>query len=402
LKSKKTYFSREEFFEDKYGSLLENIGFAGQTFEQAFSSNNGRDKLCQLVRGEGVPVSDVEDIVQEISRKFWQAGWVERYNPLISSWRNFLLVPIQRYVNTYKSRRSKKVTTSAVPLDRDDERDDYGNSAASCLYDLSEDEFPEDDLIRQEVMEDWEIYLRSQKPIRPVVRHVFERMCTLLPPGLLPDLPTEEEKDIFFLQGGHYNSRVTTHELYDNGICPMVPNYLLVDYITEDPVDHVQYVDEVTGDFITQKDFPNPNYNQSVVIKEQRTWGDLYDLLMRGLQVEEIARELRMAPPSVPARIQRLESLFRGFWLVSKKIPRESKILAAKTYRCPNPDCRKLDMIEREECRVCGTDMRGEVAKVRFDAYPWPKARVTRETWDRLGNRRQALLVQRCSLSIRF
>lgn len=401
-KSRKLYDSWDEFYRDRYRSLLENIGFAGQTLEQALLCNNGRDLLCQLVRGTGVPTSDIEDIVQEICRKFLQAGWVERYNPLISSWRNFLLVPIQRYVNTYKLRRSKKVTTGAFTLDRDEDRGKHGGIDASCLYDLSQDGCPEDDLIRQEVMEDWEIYLRSKKPIRTIVRRDFEKMCTLLPPGISPDIPVlpNEEKDIFFLQGGHYNSRVTTRELYDNGVSLMVPNERLVDYITKDPVDHALYVDEVTGDFITQKDFPNPYYDSSVVVKEQRTWVDFYGLLMQGLQVEEIARELKMAPPSVPARIQRLESLFRDFWLVSTKIPRESKFLAAETYQCPC--CDRLDMVKREECRVCGADMRAEVAKVRFKWYPWPKVYVSRETYERLGNRRQALVVQRCSLSIRF
>lgn len=396
-KARKTYDSWEEFYQDRYHLLLENIVFAGKTFEQAFSSKDDRDRLCQLVRSTGVPTSDIEDIVQEMSRKWWQSKWVERYNPLVSPWRNFLLKPIKNYVSTCNLRQSRKVTTGAVPLDRDDERDDYGDTAASRLYDLSADEFPENNLIIQEVMEDWEIYLRSQKPIRTVVLRDFKKMCTLLPPGT-PDIPTEEEKDIFFLQGGYYNSRVTTYELYDNNITLMVPNEMLVDYITT--VDHVQYVDEVTGEFITQKDFPNPHYDPSVAIREQRTWADLYDLLMQGLQVEEIARELKMAPPSVPARIQKLESLFRDFWLVSTKIEWESKISAAKTYLCPC--CQRLDMIEREECRVCGTDIRGEVAKVRFNAYPWNKAYVSRKTYKRLGNRRQALVVQRCSLSIRF
>jgi hypothetical protein len=394
----KTYDSWEEFYRDRYRLLIENYGFTGQTFEQAFSSSNGRDWLCQLVRSTRVLNDDVEDIVQEMSLKWVKARWVERYNPLVSPWRNFLLKPIQRYVHTYKSRRSKKVTTGAFSLDREHDRDKHGRTAASCLYDLNQDEFLEDDLIRQEVMEDWERYLRLQKPIRTIVRRDFEKLCTLLPPGTI-EIPTLVEMNVFYLQGGRFNSRVTTPELNDIGICPMVPNYLLVDYITQDPVDHAQYVDMFTGDFITQKDFSNPNYDPSIMIKERRTWMDFYTLLMAGLQIEEIAHTLRMAPPSIPARIQRLESMFRAFWLVSSKIPRENKILAAKTYKCPG--CHKLDLIERDECRFCGTDMRTEVAEIRFSAYPWPKVYVTRETYERLGTRRKALLVQRGSISIR-
>lgn len=395
-KANKLYDSWEEFYRDRYRLLLENFGFAGQTFEQAFSSNNGRDWLCQLVRSTGVSCNDVEDIVQDMFRKWWRAKWVERYNPLVSSWRNFLLKPIQNYVSSYNKKKGRSVTTGALPLDSG--MDEHGRTAASCLYDLSQDWLPEDYLIKQEVMEDWESYLKSQKPIRTVVRRDFEKLCTLLPPGTV-EIPTVAEMNIFYLQGGLLNSRVTTRELNDLGICPMVPNYLLVDYIAQDPTDHVQYVDMITGDFITQKDFPNPNYDPLIVVKEQRTWMDFYDLLMRGLQIDEIARELRMAPPSVPARIQRLESLFRAFWLVSTKIPSESKILAAKTYRCPH--CLRLDMVEREECPTCGTDIRTEAAEVRFGGYPWEKAYVTRATHKRLGNRRQALLVQRCSISVR-
>lgn len=394
----KYYDSWEEFYRDRYRLLLENFGFAGQTFEQAFLPSKGRDWLCQLVRSTGVLNDDVEDIVQEISRKWWQAKWVERYNPLVSPWRNFLLKPIQRCVNTYWSKRGRKVTTGALSLDMENERDNYGRTAASCLYDPSQDWSPEDNLIRQEVMDDWEEYLRKQKPIRTAVRRDFDKMCTLLPPGIT-ELPAAIETDVFYLQGGLLNSRVTTRELNEVAIWPMVPNRLLVDYITEDPVDHAQYVDIVTGEFITQKDFPNPNYDPSIMIKEQRTWADLYALLMGGLQVEEIARELRMAPPSVPARIQRLESLFLKFWTVSDKVPRESKILAAKTYRCPY--CHRLSMIAIQGCPSCGADMSNEVARVRFDAYPWPKVFVRRDTFERLGTRRQALLVQRCSISVR-
>jgi len=396
LKKKRTYDSWEEFYRDRYRLLLENIGFAGQTFEQAFSSSNGRDWLCQLVRSTGVLHDEVEDIVQEMSIKWVKAKWVDRYNPLVSSWRNFLLNPIQNYVNSHNRKKGRKVTTGAWPLDTD--VDERGRTAASCLYDLDQDSYPEDNLIRQEVMEDWERYLRLQKPIRTAVRRDFEKLCTLLPPGIT-EIPTAVEMDIFYLQGGLLNSRVTTPELNDIRIYPMVPNHLLVDYIVQDPVDHAQYVNMINGDFITQKDFPNPNYDHSIMVKEQRTWMDLYNLLMASLQVEEIARELKMAPPSVPARIQRLESLFRAFWLTSTKIPRKSKRLAAKTYKCPR--CRKLDMVEQEECRFCGTDMRAEVAEVRFNAYPWPKVYVTRETYERLGTRRKALLVQRCSISVR-
>ena len=387
--------SREEYFRGKYRLLLENIGFAGQTFEWAFASKDGRDWLCQMVRGQGVPNSDIEDIVQEISRKWWKARWVERYNPLISSWRNFLLVPIQRYVKTYRVNQGKKVTSGAFPLDAENEQDKYGNTAASCLYDLGQEGSPEDSVIRQEVMEDWESFLESQPPIRTAVRRDFDRLCTLLPPGIT-DIPTEEEKTIFFLRGGYYNSRVMTEELENS--C-MVPNQLLVDYITEDPVTHEQCIDEITGDFVTQKDYPNPNYDPSIMVKQQRTWMDLYKLLMEGFQVEEIAHALKMAPPSVPARIQRLESLFRSFWLISTKVPTESKILAVKTYQCPN--CDRLDRNQREECSECGEDMRNVKPEMRFNAYPWPKVYVTRQTFERLGTRRQAMIVQKCSISIR-
>jgi DNA-directed RNA polymerase specialized sigma24 family protein len=397
--SKKKYASREEFFKDKCELLLENIRFAGQTFEQAFASKSGRDCLCKLVRCTGVPSADIEDIVQEISRRFWRVKWVERYNPLISTWRNFLLVPIQRYVITYRTRRNKKVITNAVRLSKDSGVDENGATLESALYDINQNISPEDNIIRQEIIEDWESYLRSQKPIRTVVYTSFKKMCTLLPPGM-PEIPTEEEKDVFFLRGGIYNSRVTTKELCERDIFPVIPNYLLVDYIAQDLVDCVPYVDETTGDFVTQKDFPNPDYDPSAKVTTHRTWMDLYILLMQNFQIEEIARELKVVPPSVPARIKKLESMFRDFWIVSVKIPRESKLLAAKTYQCPN--CYRLDLVRREDCRVCGADMRNEVAKVRFDGYPWHKVYGKRETYERLGGRRQALMVQRCSVSVKF
>jgi hypothetical protein len=398
-KYRKRYASKKDFFRDTFRSLLENIGFAGHTFEQAFSSDNGRDLLCQLVRSTGVHNSDVEDIVQEISRKLWQAKLVERYNPLISSWRNFLLVPIQRYVRTYNLRRSTKVTTGALPLDTETELDDSGRTAASCLYDPSQEEFLGDNLVRQEILEDWERFLKSQEPIRLSMRNISAKMCTLIPPGT-SDIPTEEEMDVFFLQGGYYRSRVTTRELWSLGICPTIPNEQLVDYISEDPVTRVQYIDPVTGDFVTQKHFPNLHPDPSMVVKKHRTWMNFYKLIMRGLQIEEIARELKMASPSIPARIRKLELLFRNFWLISTKIPRESKILVVKTYRCPG--CYQLDMTQQKECRVCKTDMSAEVAEVRFNGYPWPKVYVSRETYERLGTRRQDMLVQRGSISVMF
>jgi hypothetical protein len=395
----KFYASKKELFKDTFRSLFENIGFAGQTFKQAFSSDNERDGLCQLVRSTGVPFSDVEDIVQDISLKWVQGEYVEGYNPLISSWRHYLMVAIRNSVASYHESRTRKVMTDAMSLDVENELDGSGKTVVSCLYDPDQEEFPEGAMIVQEVLEDWERFLARRKPIRMIARNISENLCTILPPGT-KDVPTEDELNVFFLQGGYYRSRVTTRELWDLGICPMIPNEQLVDYISEDLVTHVPIIDPVTGEFVTQKDFPNHNPDPSLLVDEQRTWMEFYRLLMQDLQIEEIARELKMAPPSMPARIRRLEALFRSFWLISTKVPRESKILAVKTYRCPG--CYRLDMAQQQECRVCKTDMVTEVAKLRFTGYPWPKIYVTRDTYERLGTRRQEMLVQMGSISIRF
>ena len=394
----------EDFYRDRYRLLLENIGFAGRTYEQAFLSIDGRSQLCQLVRSTGVKrAEDVEDIVQELSGKWWRAKYAEKYNPLISSWRTFLLVAIKRYVISYRKRKSTRVTPGVLSLDMESDEGSYGRTIITGLYDPDQEEIPGGHLIVREVIEDWEDYLRRRKPIRTQVRRDFKKLCTLLPPGVT-EIPTTDEKTVFFLKGGVHNSRVTTRELYEVGTSIMVPNEQLVDYISEDPVTRAQLVDAITGEFITQKDFLNPNYDPLVMIKVERALMDFYQLLMQGYQVDEIANKLRMAFPSVRSRIRKLECMFREFWTVSNKIPSESKIRAASTYKCPG--CYRLDMVQREACQVCGTDMRAEVAEVRFKEYPWGKVRVTQKTKARLGEEskkeRVTLVVQRGSISGRF
>jgi hypothetical protein len=499
-KERRFYDSWEAFYRDRQQMLLENIGRAGQTSEQAFLSVGGREELCQLVRTTtGVHSADVEDIVQDISLKFlkgeelrlmpavadvdsiptegrrlviiaavnnvlhfrvfngvgklvvdtdeteltiqvgpiedlrgqlqglWpphamteseQDGviaavasivghalgdYAEKYNPLIAPWGNYLREPIRRYVISYYKRKNTRVLAGVVSLDWVNEQDDSGRTLASCLHDLDQVWFPERRLIGQETMRAWEEYLNQRNPIRITVRNLSGKLCTLLPPGI-GEIPTTVDIDVFFLQGGLYNSRVTTKELYELGICPTVPNQQLVDYISEDSVTHAQYIDVVTGDFVTQKHFPNPHPDPAMVIKEQRTWMELYTLLMQGLQADEIARALRMAPTSMSGRIKKLEKLFREFCLASSTVPQgEIKLRAAKSYRCPH--CRRLDVIQRETCCDCGTDMRGEVAKVRFKDYPWGRVRVTRATFVRLGEPKQKkehTWVRRGSISTRL
>jgi DNA-directed RNA polymerase specialized sigma24 family protein len=392
------YASREEYFREKYRPLLENIGFAGRTYEEVFSSKSGRDSLCQMVRGEGVPSADVEDVVQEICRKFWKAQWVERYNPLRASWRVFLHRPVQRYVRTYRVASSRRVITHAVRLDEEDGTSSR-SSTMSFLYDPEYTGPPEDMIFAQEIMSEWEDFLKSQPPLRESFDRTSRRLCTLLPPGT-EEIPATEERPLFFLGGGYYNSRVTTEELYRNGLTYMVPNELLVDYICENEVTGEPAICKETGEVMTRKDYPNPDFNpDAVTVKIRRRWIDLYHRLKEGRQVEEIAQIFRMAPPSVPAWIQKLEGLFRSFWLISTKIPVESKILATKTYQCPH--CHRLERIQRDECRLCGWDMEGVRAEIRFDAYPWPRVYTTQKTRERLGDRKPAVLVQRCSLSAR-
>jgi hypothetical protein len=505
VKERRFYDSWGALYRDRWRMLLENIGRVGQTAEQAFLSASGRAELCLLVsRVDGVRVSDVEDIVQEVSFKFSkgydlrlmsslgsmddfptkgknlivvvaaagvlhfrifdsgvitldtnetelpdQAGsiedlrqqlaglwlphvltdgekkkivplvtsivehpfakgdYAERYNPLVAPWRNYLLEPIRRHVITYYKRKNTRVLPGVVSLDKVNEQSDSGRTLAASLHDPDQDGFPGYRLLEAEIRTAWEKYLGDREPIRVSVRNISRKLCTLIPPGIV-EIPTTVEIHVFFLQGGVYNSRVTTRELYGQGVFPTVANQLLVDYISEDPVTHAQYVDVLTGEFITQKDFPNPHPDPALVLREQRTWMEFYTLLMQGLQADEIARALKLAPTSMSGRLRKLEALYHSFWLVSDMVPQgEIKLRAAKTYRCPR--CHRLDVIQRDECPEpkCGANMQGEVPKIRFKDYPWGRVRVTRATFVRLGEgepkiKREQVWSRRGSISSRF
>jgi DNA-directed RNA polymerase specialized sigma24 family protein len=253
------FTSRSEFFHHFAHRLIENLVYAGKSSVDVFTSPDGRRYLCSLIRSMGVPASDVEDLAQDITRKFWRGSYAERYNPLISSWSYFVSYPVSNLVKTYYQRRKKKVTTFAVSLDQADTSHYDQPSLSRKIYSQDPTVESEKVMLVCELLTAWEDFLAVQESLKSVVYRGFRRMATLLPPGI-PEIRIEKETEVGFLGGGRVHSRITTELLQEEGKNLSVHNSLLVDYISLDPLTQDPLIDPVTGQPLCQKFYFNPDY----------------------------------------------------------------------------------------------------------------------------------------------
>ena len=383
------YPSRQHYFEALYQRLLKNYSYTERDFNYFTEALHGRGLILQYVSNAGVPNVDVEDVVQEILEKLWKCDWIERYNPLLSSWTHFIYHPIKNYVINYfeKSRRKKRYSPNLV-------RTDF-----SQVYNTSQEDSPENNFLVQEFLGQWEGFLQTQPafvrgdqvdPAGPP----FKRLCTLLSPGSL-EIPTQCELTLYFLRKGTDTSRVAVPDLYTGDNSFIVNNELLVDYVSMDE-DTCESLADPNGNWLTQKYYINPlylDYRKSLF--KSFDYLNFYHYLRDGLTIEEIAGLLDISYKSVPYWLRKLEKLFRSFWLVTDLVPSGLKYLSTESYKCPV--CSHLNYQNLGACGSCNTDLSGVSSKFWFSLYPWPRVFIKRETKESHERHLDLVCIKHCA-----
>lgn len=362
------YLTRAEYFCENYYRLLNNYQFVDKTFIDFVEKLHGRGLVLRIVAGLYIPDSEIEDVTQEVLEKIWKSHWVEKYNPVISSWKHFIYCPVRNYVFSYKEKKKsrKRLKTESLTF-----------KEWECL--LAQVEPPDVTSLIEALLEEWEDFLRVQSPLKRWSDGFsssgqdhelppFRRLCTLLPPGSI-HLPTQQELTLYFIRRGAWYSKVTLPHLYVSGIFFSVPNDLLVDYISVNKKTGEQ-LKRWDGSLVTQKYYTNPLYVQQISDEAVRTYSfwDLYNAVRYGCSYEDISQDLYLSPRSVPFWLKKLEELFRSFWLLTDKVPPELKYLALTAYFCPV--CQRVNY-QSQECEGCGESLVDVKGQIMMEDYPW-------------------------------
>jgi hypothetical protein len=384
------YSSRQHYFEALYQRLLKNYHYTDRDFDYYTEVLHGRGMILRLVSHSGVFQGDIEDVVQEILENFWKSHWIERYNPLISSWAHFIYQPVKNYVVNYlgKSRRKKRYCPGLVQTD------------FVHVYSTSREDDPEYVYQIKEFLGKWEDFLRTQPAFIRGNRAdsagpPFKRLCTLLPPGS-SEIPTLDELTLYFLRKGTSTCRVAVPELYVRGVSSIVSNESLIDYISMDE-DTYESLRDPGGNWLTQKFFINPLYlDYRRNLFKSFDYLDFYHYLRDGLTIEEIAVLLNLSYKSVPYWLRKIEGLFRSFWLISDLVPMSMKYLSTDSYKCPS--CSRLNYQNSGSCKSCGANLADVPGKPRFSLYPWPRVFTRREIKESYEQRASLLSIKLCAM----
>jgi RNA polymerase sigma factor (sigma-70 family) len=384
------YPSRQKYFEALHQKLLKNYIYAGRDFDYFTKVLHGRGVIIRIVSSIGRYQNDIEDIVQDILENIWKSKYIERYNPLISSWTHFIYKPVRNYVTNYvsKAKRKKRYHPNTVHTDFD------------YVYNTSQEETPENVCMVEELFVKWEEFLKTQPAFfrGSQVNHTkapFKRLCTLLPPGSI-EIPTQEELTLYFLRKGTNECRVALPDLYHTGAYCMVDSEDLVDYISMDETT-LESITDSKGNLVIQKFFINPlylEYKKSLV--KSFDYLNFYMYLRDGLTLEEIATLVGLSYRSVPYWLNKLESLFRSFWLITDLVPLGLKRLSTESRKCPV--CSKLNYKNLGVCESCASDLSGVSNKNWFSVYPWPRVFMKRETKEQYERRVGPVVIKRCAM----
>lgn len=260
------YASHEDFFIDKIDRLLSNIDDAQKNLDDLLKDKRFINYMNLVAFKSGVKSCDTSDVVQEVLRKFFESKWIERYNPLMSSFCYFILKPLKNYSKTYISRHYSRKTSSLSQEIHSGSKTYL--SLGERIYQPDQNIPPDRKMMVSELIEEWEDFLSVQASFKPTVFNGFKKLATLLPPGI-KEIPTDSELEVGFIKEGKANSGVTTLELYEKGIFCKASNHLLMDYISVNPLTGENLVDQSTGEFLTQKFYLNSDYDkQSDIFKK--------------------------------------------------------------------------------------------------------------------------------------
>jgi hypothetical protein len=376
--------------------LLENYDKADQTSADAFATEPGRNSILQMLRGLNVADRFLDELADIIIAKFWRHNHAEKYNPLKAPWGHHVRHAVKTCVASYWDQRSRN------PLEVFQTVDENGDTVSkSCVHynqvrAASDDEMsfepyqvhqsvdsPESAAILKEFLDDFKLFLKWEKSFRTTVIKPAKDICILLAPGT-PEYPVAMETPLCVRAKGRNNFRVSVPgEEGENSF--LVPTNLLKDF-------------PPSGNEPPQKTYANPEYAEGSNEKRvERTPLDVYDLLDRGYQVDEIAKELNVGPSTAHNWVRHLQDLFTTYWGMSEWIPHDLKKLSRPAYKCSS--CSKIDEFEDEtECQKCGTEFKPEDYAIHLDIFPWKPVRGTAGIQERAERYRKPAIAESCSM----
>lgn len=397
---------RSIFFENNANRLLTNLVYAGQ--ESAVVFVGMRQHILNTFKRFGIPERDRDEITDYAIFKLWYFRHAEKYNPLTSAWTHHVHLSLWRIAASYYERRSRDPLSLGFAFQQYGQEGDSINDEFQLEpYELEQDPSPEDKMIVAEALQDFEFFLRKQKPYRTGVEGCHKEVCTLLPDNPLHAL-VQEPTFAYIVRFSDKNSRV---ELKD-GERFLYPSRLVTD----------------------RK--PNEERDNQDARRILRTPLALYHLIMdKGAQVEEIGLILKVGSSTAHNWIRKLEEHFQTWWKLSKHIHFASKWCARPVRVCPGCGEAHLELppkvvrpgvktewegvvlftipslVEAEatliqevsevEASWCDECYQWTLDNLRLEVrlpYPWGHIRGTHNLQERSAKYKPKLLVQRCSI----
>jgi hypothetical protein len=295
---------REAFFRDKAEQLILNSAQVGKNSDIVFIES--QDHIANIFRRLGVPVSDVEDMVQKALTKLWRARAAEKYNPLKASWNHYLYTILERMKNSYFERKKRDPLAQAFYFQQfksphDEEFRPEPSEIEGVLHTAEK-------MVLDETLMDFQVFLKKEKPTRDQPKQTTLMRCKVSPPSAEDWKSTKtrvtEVVEATLIREGKQCSRI---EL-DNGDRFLWDNR---------GISEIRLV-KVTKQETTEKSFTL-----------------LYDLMMKGFQIEEIANKLKVGTSTAHNWVREMERLFCKWWKESDRIPATTKYMADPIITCP-------------------------------------------------------------------
>jgi hypothetical protein len=416
--------TRADLFKGRADWLLENYHIIGKTSEEMFCSPEGIKHMEIMFRKFGVPQKDIDDEVQKAQIKFWRHKLAEKYNPLFAPWGYHISHALRTCFASYLASRSRNPVATGFSYQQYSIPGDTESGDLELEpYELEQDLLPEDKMIVREALADFEKFLENERPFRTKLFKGHKQLCTILPPGV-KGLVIDEKLEAHVCVKGQKTYRVS----------PIVTETTTIPALDKEgnPIRVPLLWD--SGDTIlvpvTQVENlrDNPDYNASnEAVRIDRTPKDVYDLLINGLQVDEIAKALKVGESTAHNWARHIIELYELWWLQSSWIPENLKDLALPTHECPSCKKRHAELPEAQVrnaskfqsptgdyhwcvnpegsprsgnwCLSCDTwDLSAIEAKVRITAHPWNPLKGTRDIQTRAAKYKTGMSVQHCSL----
>lgn len=353
--------SVEKMIKDRLKWLYENIDKAGKRSEDVFASQEGRERILALLKRQNVPPKNLDLLADDIIFKFWRLNHAEKYNPILASWNHHVSNAVRTCVYSFWGRRSRQPDETGVSINQERTQ---RISEEECHMEPFEkdqtDHAPENIAMFGEFMAEFEEFL-TQEPLFRTIIFTGHKKYALLRVG-------ESYKKVYLKTQGAKTYRICDEDTAES------PSYLV-------SVDEFQK--DATGKITIFKNNRVPGKETRM----ERGPKDVYDLLMKGYQVDEIAKTLSVGNSTAHTWVRKLEELFSEYWELTDIVPEEKKHLAAKYYKCPT--CGKMNTETKcdnpvNELETCGTDLSNVKWVIPFmKVFPWGIVRGSQEIKER-------------------